>query len=167
MVESFFGAVQRKNSKSQYGEYAWLPGWIEGTLTEGMRVWRDTDGDVLTLAISSEPFRHSDGAGELKIRKWCRGFARSNGGGLIGAYVVNNGIKFIFSATGRAAFARVRVVSESPFPVRGGGLFLCVRWGGVGGRVMRVMGEPMRTRGMSSFVSCITHDVRVSPRIRN
>ena len=73
-----------------------LPGWIEGTPTEGMRVWRDTDGDVLTLAISSEPFRHADGADELKIRKWCRGFARSNGGGLIEAYIVNNGIKFIF-----------------------------------------------------------------------
>jgi hypothetical protein len=73
-----------------------LPGWTEGTPTKGMRMWRDSDGDVLTLAISSEPFRHADDADEREIRNWCREFARSNGGGLIEAFAVNDGIKFIF-----------------------------------------------------------------------
>jgi hypothetical protein len=73
-----------------------LPGWIEGTPAEGMRVWHDIDGGVLSLAISSEPFRHADGADQIKVRRWCRGLARSNGGGLIEACAVNGGIKLIF-----------------------------------------------------------------------
>ncbi len=72
------------------------PGWTEGTPTEGMRVWRSADGDVLTLTISSEPFRQADSADEVKIRKWCKGFARSNGGGLIESCAVDGGIKLIF-----------------------------------------------------------------------
>ena len=73
-----------------------LPGWSEGTPAEGMRIWRDIDDDFLSLAISSEPFRHADGADETKIRRWCRGLARSNGGGLIEACAANGGIKLIF-----------------------------------------------------------------------
>jgi hypothetical protein len=73
-----------------------MPGWSEGSQAERMRTWRDIDGDVLTLAISSEPFRHADGADETRVRRWCRGFARSNGGGLIEACAVNGGITLIF-----------------------------------------------------------------------
>jgi hypothetical protein len=73
-----------------------LPGWSESTPEEGTRIWRDIDGDVLSLAMVSEPFRHADGADEIKIRRWSRGFARSNGGGLIETCAVNGGIKLIF-----------------------------------------------------------------------
>ncbi len=71
------------------------PGWSERTPAEGMRIWRDVDGDVLTLGISSEPFPHADGADDIIVRRWCREFARSNNGGMIEACAVNGGIKLI------------------------------------------------------------------------
>ena len=49
-----------------------LPEWTECTPTKKMRVWRDTDGDVLSLATSPEPLTDSDRAEDMKVRRWCR-----------------------------------------------------------------------------------------------
>jgi hypothetical protein len=73
-----------------------LPGWNEDTPAEDMRIWRDLDGDVLSLAISSEPFPYFDRAEVMDIRKWARELAQGNGGGLIEACRLNEGGKIIY-----------------------------------------------------------------------
>jgi hypothetical protein len=81
-----------------------LPEWTEVTPTKGMRVWRDSDGDVLSLANSSAPFPDSDRADEAKVRKWCRGLAQSSGGGLIEAHKLDIGIKLIYKRLDMPAY---------------------------------------------------------------
>jgi hypothetical protein len=61
-----------------------------------MRVWRDIDGDVLSLANASEFLGSSDVSDDKKVRTWCRGIAQSRGGGLIEAYKLDSGIKLIY-----------------------------------------------------------------------
>jgi hypothetical protein len=47
-----------------------------------LRVWRDIDGDVITLHISKEPIAPV-GADSSELRIWCRKRAEGRGGGLI------------------------------------------------------------------------------------
>ena len=61
-----------------------------------MRVWRDIDGDVLSLANGPEFLGNSDLSDEKKVRTWCRRLAQSRGGGLIEAYKLDHGIKLIY-----------------------------------------------------------------------
>lgn len=73
-----------------------LPGWNEDTPAKDMRIWSDMDGDVLSLAISSEPFPYFDRAEVMEIRKWARELAQGNGGGLIEVCTLNEGVKIIY-----------------------------------------------------------------------
>ena len=73
-----------------------LPGWREDTPREGARTWRDVDGNVLALDPWPGPFRHANSTDERKIRKWCREVAESRSAGLIEAYAIEGGIRFIY-----------------------------------------------------------------------
>jgi hypothetical protein len=57
-----------------------MAGWIEGARQDGMRVWRDTDDDVLSLTVVDSPFEF---ATEAKLQRWARELAQERGGGLI------------------------------------------------------------------------------------
>lgn len=81
-----------------------LTEWTEDTPAKGMRVWRDPDRDVLSLATSQEPLGDSDRADEMKVRRWCREIAESRNGGLIEAHRVDNGIKFIYKRLNMPAY---------------------------------------------------------------
>lgn len=81
-----------------------LPDWTQDNPTKEMRVWRDTDGDVLSLANSPEPLTDSDRADEMKVRKWCREIAKDRNGGLIEAHRMDNGIKFIYKRLNMPAY---------------------------------------------------------------
>jgi hypothetical protein len=81
-----------------------LPEWTEVTPTKGMRVWRDTDGDVLSLANSPVPLTDSDRTDEMKVRKWCREIAQSSGGGLIEAHRLDIGIQLIYKRLNMPAY---------------------------------------------------------------
>ena len=61
-----------------------------------MRVWRDADGAVLSLAESSEPVKDFDKVGEKKVRRWCREIAEDRNAGLIEAHKLEAGGKFIY-----------------------------------------------------------------------
>lgn len=58
-----------------------LPGWDEVEPRDGMRVWRDADGDALTLAASA--FRGPTDEDTPEAQRWCRDLAESCRGGLI------------------------------------------------------------------------------------
>lgn len=73
-----------------------LPGWSEDTSTEDMRIWRDVDGDVVSLTLSSKPISgllHKDEAG---VRRRSRQLAQDRGGGLIEAFKLDCGIRLIY-----------------------------------------------------------------------
>ena len=57
-----------------------LPGWQEDKPTQGMRAWRDADGDVLGLAACEFPVDPSSG---IALQRYARELAESRGGGLI------------------------------------------------------------------------------------
>lgn len=81
-----------------------LPEWTEDTSTKEMRLWRDIDGDVLSLANCSEPLTDSGRADEMKVRRWCREIAESRSGGLVEAHRLDNGIKFIYKRLDMPAY---------------------------------------------------------------
>jgi hypothetical protein len=60
-----------------------LPGWSEGPSDKDMRIWRDSDGDVLSLTFLEKGLDFPHGSGETKLRSWCREIAQSREGGLI------------------------------------------------------------------------------------
>jgi hypothetical protein len=62
-----------------------LPGWREGAPAKGLRVWRDSDGDVLSLAAPGEGLGLPQGS-EVELKRWCRELAQERGGGLIEAH---------------------------------------------------------------------------------
>ena len=68
-----------------------LPGWSEETPTEDLRVWRDIDGDVISLHISKEAIA-PNGTDPSELRIWCRKHAESRGGGLIETRTISGGI---------------------------------------------------------------------------
>src|ERR1700682_3133635 len=64
-----------------------LPGWKEDNSTTDLRIWRDADGAVLSLAVdvavSSDV--HKDLSDETEVRRYARGLAESRSGGLMEA----------------------------------------------------------------------------------
>jgi|CZKR01.1.fsa_nt_gi hypothetical protein len=59
-----------------------LPGWNEDAPVHGLRIWRDSDGDVLSLATPTGGLGLPKGS-ETELRRWCRELARERGAGLI------------------------------------------------------------------------------------
>ena len=59
-----------------------LPGWNEGAPDKDLRIWRDSDGDVLSLAVRAR-IDYPRGSDEMEQRRWCRELAEGRGGGLI------------------------------------------------------------------------------------
>jgi hypothetical protein len=59
-----------------------LPGWNEGAPDEDLRIWRDSDGDVLSLAVRAR-IDYPLGSDEMEQRRWCRKLAEGCGGGLV------------------------------------------------------------------------------------
>jgi hypothetical protein len=66
-----------------------LPGWSEDTSDGDMRIWRDSDGDVLSLAFLEKGLNVP--CGETKLRNWCREMAQHREGGLIEAQAMTWG----------------------------------------------------------------------------
>jgi len=62
-----------------------LPGWNEGSPVDGLRVWHDSDGDALSLAIPKNVDEISRASDEMELRQRCREFAQNCGAGLIEA----------------------------------------------------------------------------------
>ena len=62
-----------------------LPGWSEGLSDKDMRIWRDCDGDVLSLAFLETEMDFPRGPDETNLRSWCREIAEGRKGGLIEA----------------------------------------------------------------------------------
>ena len=65
-----------------------MPGWTEEKPQEGLRVWRNADGDVLSMGASSDPLTVFDWSSETQVRQFARQLAEAAGGGLIEAAAV-------------------------------------------------------------------------------
>ncbi len=65
-----------------------LLGWKEDNSTADLRIWRDADGAVLSLAVDvAVTFDvHKDLSDETEVRRYARGLAESRSGGLIEAH---------------------------------------------------------------------------------
>ncbi len=72
-----------------------LPGWSEGAPAKGLRVWRDWDGDVLSLATPAEGLGLPHGS-EAQVRHWCRELAQERGAGLIEAHGIGPSARLIY-----------------------------------------------------------------------
>ena len=73
-----------------------LLGWTEDTSVNEMRIWRDECGNVLSLAVTSDPPTDSEHADKTTLRNWCRKLAQSRSGGLPEASATTRGIKLIY-----------------------------------------------------------------------
>ena len=60
-----------------------LPGWREEKTRGDLRVWRDSQGSVLSLAIPDQPFAPGERSDETALRQQCRSLAESQSAGLI------------------------------------------------------------------------------------
>lgn len=60
-----------------------LQGWNEDPSSNDMRIWHDTLGDVLSLAILGESLRFPEFSDDLSLQHWARSLAESRGAGLI------------------------------------------------------------------------------------
>ena len=69
-----------------------LQGWREEKTRGGLRVWRDSQGTVLSLAIPDRPFALSELSDETALRLWCRSLAESQSAGLIDAGLANGAL---------------------------------------------------------------------------
>ncbi|HEX8751167.1 MAG TPA: hypothetical protein VF732_08650, partial [Nitrospira sp.] len=60
-----------------------MPGWIEEEPSGDLSVWRNSDGDILTLSTQDAflDFPSLDDAAALQ--RWCRDVAEDRGAGLI------------------------------------------------------------------------------------
>jgi len=65
-----------------------MPGWSEEKPQKGMRVWRDVDGDLLSMTVSVGPISDLDCSSETQLRQSARQLAQRGGGGLIEAAVI-------------------------------------------------------------------------------
>ncbi len=65
-----------------------MAGWDEETPDKGMRVWRDPDGDVLSLAVLDSPLNLLDSPTEAELQRFARQLAEQSGAGLIEVIVV-------------------------------------------------------------------------------
>jgi hypothetical protein len=69
-----------------------------------MRVWRDQCGNVLSIALTSDPPTDSERSDETTLRNWCRNLAESRNGGLLEASATANGIKLIYKRLQNPAY---------------------------------------------------------------
>jgi hypothetical protein len=69
-----------------------LPGRNEHTPTEDLRIWHDSEGDVLSLGISTKDVVPPEDCDEMTLRRWCRALAESRSCGLIEAHAVTTRI---------------------------------------------------------------------------
>jgi hypothetical protein len=92
----FWGRASGRRREAFERVHLTLPGWTENTPTKELRIWRDADGDVLSLASSQEPIPHFDGADTAQVRSWCRGLAQSRDAGLIEVHTLNDSFDFIY-----------------------------------------------------------------------
>jgi len=85
-----------------------LPGWNEDAPQQDLRVWRDSDGDVLSLAIPAEGGIYPFVSDEIDQRRWCRELASGRGGGLIEVqtmpFAVGRSVSLIYKRLLRPAY---------------------------------------------------------------
>ena len=60
-----------------------LPEWSEEANIDGMRVWRNSRRDVLSLAIFGEPRGLPEFSDETAVQQWARSIAEARSAGLI------------------------------------------------------------------------------------
>ena len=72
-----------------------ITGWSEGAPAKGLRLWRDSEGDVLSLATPAEGLRLPRGS-EAEVKRWCRELAQERGGGLIEAHGIGPSARLIY-----------------------------------------------------------------------
>jgi hypothetical protein len=60
-----------------------MEGWTEEAQTDQMRVWRDSQGDVLSLATADGSLELPSLSDLSGLQRWCRAVAESRGAGLI------------------------------------------------------------------------------------
>ena len=72
-----------------------LDGWREVAPVDDLRIWRDSCGDVLSLATPGQGIDLPQGSEEV-LRNWCRELARGRGGGLIEAHQIGSSAKLIY-----------------------------------------------------------------------
>jgi hypothetical protein len=76
---------QRPSSPSQRQRLFTLmmPGWIENKPSDNLRIWRDSDGDVLSLATPEASLDLPPLDDSARLQRWCRALAEGRGAGLI------------------------------------------------------------------------------------
>ena len=62
-----------------------LPGWHENDTDGDSRIWRDIDGDVLSLTVPAERLSIPHASSEMELKRWGRSLAQSRSAGLIEA----------------------------------------------------------------------------------
>jgi hypothetical protein len=76
-----------------------LPEWQEEAGSDGMRMWRDREDDLLTLATLAE-MSLPDPNDDVQLQEWCRERAQERDGGLIEATAVTtppySGVSYIY-----------------------------------------------------------------------
>ena len=60
-----------------------LAGWSEEVPGDGLRYWRDAEGDVLSLGVVPKKQAYPFTSSEAEQRKWCRSAAENRNAGLI------------------------------------------------------------------------------------
>lgn len=73
-----------------------LPGWSEHAPANGLRLWRDLDGDMLSLATTPAKVQGLPHGSEAEVRRRSRGLAQKLGAGLIEAYRVGPSARLIY-----------------------------------------------------------------------
>ena len=74
------------------GESLAVQGWSEEAPSGGMRVWRNSQGDVLSLATSDGPIGLPTLSDEVAVQRWCRSLAESRAAGLIEVRVTSGAL---------------------------------------------------------------------------
>lgn len=69
-----------------------LPGWNETRPDGDLRIWRDVDGDVLSLAVPTVRIEVPRASSEIELRRRCRNLAQDRNGGLIEAQKVTSSL---------------------------------------------------------------------------
>jgi hypothetical protein len=60
-----------------------MPGWTEESAGRGSRLWRDSDGDVVSLTLFDSDLGLPDLSNQADLQHYCRRFASSRGAGLV------------------------------------------------------------------------------------
>jgi hypothetical protein len=59
-----------------------MPGWMEEASSGHSRVWRDSQGDVLSLSVPEASLVLPEISNEVALQQWCRQLAESRHGGM-------------------------------------------------------------------------------------